>query len=164
MVVITFINIDNSIMQVPDSIISICIYFYALKFCFLCRNVRTYSMHVYFFRQYYNIVSVVLFSISHPVKKDCVLNHPFANTHIYIYIYIYWINFPDQFHNAAVGHHLKGIMIFESCCLHICNTLPGKLELPTLRLTASRSNQLSYGSLVGMSRNITYISINILQG
>ena len=27
------------------------------------------------------------------------------------------------------------------------NTLPGRLELPTLRLTASRSNQLSYGSL-----------------
>jgi hypothetical protein len=26
------------------------------------------------------------------------------------------------------------------------NTLPGRLELPTLRLTASRSNQLSYGS------------------
>ena len=25
--------------------------------------------------------------------------------------------------------------------------LPGKLELPTLRITASRSNQLSYGSL-----------------
>ena len=25
-------------------------------------------------------------------------------------------------------------------------TLPGRLELPTLRLTASRSNQLSYGS------------------
>ena len=29
------------------------------------------------------------------------------------------------------------------------NTLPGRLELPTLRLTASRSNQLSYGSHVG---------------
>ena len=28
------------------------------------------------------------------------------------------------------------------------NALPGRLELPTLRLTASRSNQLSYGSLV----------------
>ena len=28
-------------------------------------------------------------------------------------------------------------------------TLPGRLELPTLRLTASRSNQLSYGSHVG---------------
>ena len=27
-------------------------------------------------------------------------------------------------------------------------TLPGRLELPNLRLTASRSNQLSYGSLV----------------
>ena len=27
-------------------------------------------------------------------------------------------------------------------------TLPGRLELPTLRLTASRSNQLSYGSMV----------------
>ena len=26
-------------------------------------------------------------------------------------------------------------------------SLPGRLELPTLRLTASRSNQLSYGSL-----------------
>jgi hypothetical protein len=25
-------------------------------------------------------------------------------------------------------------------------TLPGRLELPTLRLTASRSDQLSYGS------------------
>ena len=30
---------------------------------------------------------------------------------------------------------------------HKINTLPGRLELPTLRLTASRSNQLSYGSL-----------------
>ena len=29
---------------------------------------------------------------------------------------------------------------------HETNTLPGRLELPTLRLTASRSNQLSYGS------------------
>ena len=36
---------------------------------------------------------------------------------------------------------------------HVCSrmatsrkTLPGRLELPTLRLTASRSNQLSYGS------------------
>ena len=29
------------------------------------------------------------------------------------------------------------------CCI---KTLPGRLELPTLRLTASRSNQLSYGS------------------
>ena len=28
-------------------------------------------------------------------------------------------------------------------------TLPGRLELPTLRLTASRSNQLSYGSPEG---------------
>ena len=28
------------------------------------------------------------------------------------------------------------------------HALPGRLELPTLRLTASRSNQLSYGSLV----------------
>ena len=28
----------------------------------------------------------------------------------------------------------------------LTNTLPGRLELPTLRLTASRSNQLSYGS------------------
>ena len=28
------------------------------------------------------------------------------------------------------------------------NALPGRLELPTLRLTASRSNQLSYGSHV----------------
>ena len=28
----------------------------------------------------------------------------------------------------------------------VVNTLPGRLELPTLRLTASRSNQLSYGS------------------
>ena len=27
------------------------------------------------------------------------------------------------------------------------HALPGRLELPTLRLTASRSNQLSYGSL-----------------
>ena len=28
-------------------------------------------------------------------------------------------------------------------------TLPGRLELPTLRLTASRSNQLNYGSKWG---------------
>ena len=31
-------------------------------------------------------------------------------------------------------------------------TLPGKLELPTLRLTASRSNQLSYGSMFLIQR------------
>lgn len=31
-------------------------------------------------------------------------------------------------------------------CTRWRNTLPGRLELPTLRLTASRSNQLSYGS------------------
>ena len=31
--------------------------------------------------------------------------------------------------------------------LQATQTLPGRLELPTLRLTASRSNQLSYGSL-----------------
>ena len=31
----------------------------------------------------------------------------------------------------------------------VTNTLPGRLELPTLRLTASRSNQLSYGSYTG---------------
>ena len=30
--------------------------------------------------------------------------------------------------------------------------LPGRLELPTLRLTASRSNQLSYGSHAGKLR------------
>ena len=30
--------------------------------------------------------------------------------------------------------------------VHLTKTLPGRLELPTLRLTASRSNQLSYGS------------------
>ena len=35
------------------------------------------------------------------------------------------------------------------------NTLPGRLELPTLRLTASRSNQLSYGSH-DMSRMCVY--------
>jgi hypothetical protein len=28
----------------------------------------------------------------------------------------------------------------------VFKTLPGRLELPTLRLTTSRSNQLSYGS------------------
>ena len=32
-------------------------------------------------------------------------------------------------------------------------TLPGRLELPTLRLTASRSNQLSYGSLKAWDRS-----------
>ena len=32
-------------------------------------------------------------------------------------------------------------------CISYDETLPGRLELPTLRLTASRSNQLSYGSL-----------------
>ena len=31
-------------------------------------------------------------------------------------------------------------------CQHT-ESLPGRLELPTLRLTASRSDQLSYGSL-----------------
>ena len=30
----------------------------------------------------------------------------------------------------------------------VSKTLPGRLELPTLRLTASRSSQLSYGSLM----------------
>ena len=33
-----------------------------------------------------------------------------------------------------------------SNCETVRKTLPGRLELPTLRLTASRSNQLSYGS------------------
>ena len=34
----------------------------------------------------------------------------------------------------------------HSSLTHFPKTLPGRLELPTLRLTASRSNQLSYGS------------------
>ena len=38
-------------------------------------------------------------------------------------------------------------------------TLPGRLELPTLRLTASRSNQLSYGSNCTFSPPTTCISI-----
>jgi hypothetical protein len=36
-------------------------------------------------------------------------------------------------------------LLFGEACV-VANTLPGRLELPTLRLTASRSNQLSYGS------------------
>lgn len=35
------------------------------------------------------------------------------------------------------------------------NALPGRLELPTLRLTASRSNQLSYGSLAAQVAPVT---------
>ena len=36
----------------------------------------------------------------------------------------------------------------ESDVLRAGKTLPGRLELPTSRLTASRSSQLSYGSPV----------------
>ena len=35
-------------------------------------------------------------------------------------------------------------------------SLLGRLELPTLRLTASRSNQLSYGSLAGVDKVTTH--------
>ena len=45
-------------------------------------------------------------------------------------------------------------------CHHIAaksgKALPGRLELPTLRLTASRSNQLSYGSHVEKARANCY--------
>ena len=34
----------------------------------------------------------------------------------------------------------------EKTNISLAKALPGRLELPTLRLTASRSNQLSYGS------------------
>ena len=40
------------------------------------------------------------------------------------------------------------------------NTLPGRLELPTLRLTASRSNQLSYGSRCHQYRNVCLWRVN----
>jgi hypothetical protein len=48
----------------------------------------------------------------------------------------------------AIPHHdgraetmgTAGIVMFDA---RSSNTLPGRLELPTLRLTASRSNQLS---------------------
>ena len=43
-------------------------------------------------------------------------------------------------HGPPVGGNL-----FAQLCAIIIS-LPGRLELPTLRLTASRSNQLSYGS------------------
>ena len=42
-------------------------------------------------------------------------------------------------------------MLAQTCSsleFNKAETLPGRLKLPTLRLTASRSNQLSYGSLV----------------
>ena len=39
-------------------------------------------------------------------------------------------------------------------CNSVCKTLPGRLELLTLRLTASRSNQLSYGSHVDTSSDL----------
>lgn len=47
----------------------------------------------------------------------------------------------------------RSVVSLARCCaaLRRCSashiTLPGRLELPTLRLTASRSSQLSYGSL-----------------
>ena len=60
-----------------------------------------------------------------------------------------------------------GLLAWRSCSkagsgvLHTCSSsagkqetaLPGRLELPTLRLTASRSNQLSYGSFDAISQN-----------
>ena len=36
------------------------------------------------------------------------------------------------------------------------HTLPGRLELPTLRLTASRSSQLSYGSTCMQNPSTVY--------
>ena len=42
-------------------------------------------------------------------------------------------------------------------------TLPGRLELPTLRLTASRSNQLSYGSTHTCEQTRTNPSTNHLK-
>ena len=44
---------------------------------------------------------------------------------------------------VAPGAGWRGV--WPACCPS--NTHPGRLELPTLRLTASRSNQLSYGSV-----------------
>ena len=43
---------------------------------------------------------------------------------------------------------MLGCRACKTCQLFVCasKTLPGRLELPTLRLTASRSSQLSYGS------------------
>ena len=43
-------------------------------------------------------------------------------------------NFPCQCSASLLRSHVRK------------SALPGRLELPTLRLTASRSNQLSYGS------------------
>ena len=40
-------------------------------------------------------------------------------------------------------------------------SLPGRLELPTLRLTASRSNQLSYGSNC-MAQGVAWLMIMIM--
>ncbi len=48
---------------------------------------------------------------------------------------------------------MRGPDVWQDRCASLKghNSLPGRLELPTLRLTASRSNQLSYGSSRGQS-------------
>jgi hypothetical protein len=51
--------------------------------------------------------------------------------------------------NLVVVGSSPTVGVYALLCVEACvvaNTLPGRLELPTLRLTASRSNQLSYGS------------------
>ena len=49
---------------------------------------------------------------------------------------------------AAVMLVVDVVVLVVVVVLVYQETLPGRLELPTLRLTASRSNQLSYGSHV----------------
>ena len=49
---------------------------------------------------------------------------------------------------SSVSSLCAGVLLFVSySSLEDGEAPPGRLELPTLRLTASRSNQLSYGSL-----------------
>ena len=56
---------------------------------------------------------------------------------------------------ARGGHRVYCRILLKRTRVHTerpkAQALPGRLELPTLRLTASRSNQLSYGSSCALS-------------
>ena len=60
----------------------------------------------------------------------------------------------------AKAHLLPDTNTFWRCPRWFAgNALPGRLELPTLRLTASRSNQLSYGSSCALQKAAEAVSM-----
>ena len=73
--------------------------------------------------------------------KDCRLES--CQGHVHMPRILYPLCTPRSHATFADNHELRTL---RSCFCTGTNTLPGRLELPTLRLTASRSNQLSYGS------------------